>query len=361
MSIYDFDYIWVHSQVLPESIIRELGNENQGKLPAKFIFLHMSPMDWIPDERPYICGLEEKLTSLTLTIAEDTRDAMMPFFDESPKMMFFRNPAPAEFSEFKLSPRKHMKHILVVSNHPPQEVLDAAEILKRKGYDVKSLGETGDEYKLITPELLHGYDVVVTIGKTVQYCLCMGVPVFIYDRFGGPGYLDDSNFISAKSKNFSGRGFSSMSAAEIADHIMDGYTSSRSFIMDNRQKFIQEFSIDKVLPRVLKGLRARSYPMFSSQRVESIAATQKLANRSFVDMRTVFYLARDNRSLVNDNRETRKELEEERKQVDALMLNNRRSEEKIAQMWNSQTFRIGRAVTFPMTTLKNIVCKFLHK
>lgn len=44
--------------------------------------------------------------------------------------------------------------------------------------------EMDDEYKSITLEILSQYDVAITIGKTVQYCLVMGVPVYVYDKFG---------------------------------------------------------------------------------------------------------------------------------------------------------------------------------
>ena len=53
----------------------------------------------------------------------------------------------------------------------------------------------GSEKPAITSaELLDHYDCVISIGKTVQYCLVQGIPVFLYDRFGGPGYLNESNY-----------------------------------------------------------------------------------------------------------------------------------------------------------------------
>jgi hypothetical protein len=64
----------------------------------------------------------------------------------------------------------------------------------------------GSEKPAITSaELLDHYDCVISIGKTVQYCLVQGIPVFLYDRFGGPGYLNESNYELAEYYNFSGR------------------------------------------------------------------------------------------------------------------------------------------------------------
>ena len=39
---------------------------------------------------------------------------------------------------------------------------------------------------------------MITIGKTVQYCLLSATPVFVYDYLGGFGYLDASNIERAR-------------------------------------------------------------------------------------------------------------------------------------------------------------------
>lgn len=49
----DYDYIWVNSQVLPLSIIKELSQITEISSPI-FIFNHMSAIDKIADEFPYI-------------------------------------------------------------------------------------------------------------------------------------------------------------------------------------------------------------------------------------------------------------------------------------------------------------------
>jgi len=57
----------------------------------------------------------------------------------------------------------------------------------------------------IEDKVLENYDLVITIGKTVNYCLALGVPVYCYDWFGGSGYLNPGNFAINKRHNFSGR------------------------------------------------------------------------------------------------------------------------------------------------------------
>lgn len=50
-----------------------------------------------------------------------------------------------------------------------------------------------------------GFDAVLTIGKTVQYSLSMGIPCYIYDHFGGEGWLTPETFDREAFYNFSGR------------------------------------------------------------------------------------------------------------------------------------------------------------
>ncbi len=82
------------------------------------------------------------------------------------------------------------------------------------------------EFKLITPEVLKDFDAVITIGRTVQYCLALGIPVYCYDRFGGPGWITESNIESASKFNFSGRCVDHfMTSHEIVHNIIKGFKS----------------------------------------------------------------------------------------------------------------------------------------
>ncbi|WP_416914340.1 hypothetical protein [Seohaeicola sp.] len=47
--------------------------------------------------------------------------------------------------------------------------------------------------------------MVLTIGKSVQYAMAARRPVYVYDRFGGPGWITSENFKNAEKFNFSGR------------------------------------------------------------------------------------------------------------------------------------------------------------
>jgi hypothetical protein len=122
------------------------------------------------------------------------------------KTTFLKNCVPPSFSKFlpcKKVIEKFYK-VVIVSNHPPQELLDAIDILRLEGMQIDIFGNDG-LVRRVTPEILSEYDAVVTIGKTVQYGLALQMPVFCYDHFGGPGWITEENINKAAEYNFSGR------------------------------------------------------------------------------------------------------------------------------------------------------------
>src|SRR5690606_34932125 len=98
------------------------------------------------------------------------------------------------------APRK----LAVVSNHVPAEVMAAISRLQGAGVQVVIHGH-GHDARRVSPALLADVDVVLTIGRTTQAALSQGIPVYCYDRFGGPGYITTDNFERAAFYNFSGR------------------------------------------------------------------------------------------------------------------------------------------------------------
>ena len=100
-----------------------------------------------------------------------------------------------------------LQRVAIVSNHIPQELLDFKRIATESGYTVDCFGTGGDDYcsVRIDGKTLSGYDLVVTIGRTVQYCFAMGIPVYCYDWLGGPGFIQEDTFETSAYYNFSGR------------------------------------------------------------------------------------------------------------------------------------------------------------
>lgn len=101
---------------------------------------------------------------------------------------------------------RSIKNIAVVSNHIPDELYNLKDLKEAQALNIHFYGRgKKSSPELITPEILSKYDVVITIGRTVQYCLALGIPVFCYDIFGGPGFITLENYEKAEHYNYSGR------------------------------------------------------------------------------------------------------------------------------------------------------------
>jgi len=133
---------------------------------------------------------------------------------------------------------KQLKNIAIISNHVPEEIMQAKEILENDGYKVQIYGFTGKR-ELIIDEVLENYDAIITIGKTVQYAMSLKIPVYVYDIFGGEGYLTLENIEKNRSRNFSGRGFNKKSAEEIYEEITNNFIKELS-ILDELKQYAQE-------------------------------------------------------------------------------------------------------------------------
>ncbi len=121
------------------------------------------------------------------------------------KVCVIENGIPSSFfNSYKEDVSEKIRYVGVVSNHIPEEIYSLRKSLEGVA-DVKFIGVNGDFCEFVTPELLKKFDVIITIGKTVQYCLGLGIPVYEYDHFGGNGYITTYNFYTERRFNFSGR------------------------------------------------------------------------------------------------------------------------------------------------------------
>lgn len=239
-----YDIIWVHHQVLPRAVIESIATH-----PTRVFFFHMSGV--LPLESPYIHNLEERLASKSVFVSEEALNLIRVRIPSTQQTALFQNPAPLAYAEYQpeahelMSPRK----VLVVSNHAPKEIIELTKISQ----DYTSIhfdyrGESSQETtELIDIETLRQYDLVITIGKTVQYCLCANIPVYVYDHLGGPGYLNKHNFKKAEYHNFSGRGFKQKDSEVIFNDILSGYAEAAKYQTKQRKVYLEKFSIDNIL------------------------------------------------------------------------------------------------------------------
>ncbi|KJY52514.1 Glycosyl transferase [Bifidobacterium kimbladii] len=302
----DFDLIWVQHEVLPKAFFQQLEGLGSGSRPC-VIFSHMSPYREVHLEQPYTYELENRIADRIVFNSSGTLEAQQGYFSkDDSRLAIYPNPAPMSFVEKRHTIRPDLGRILIVSNHTPSELLLAVDSLKARGLMVDRLGDVTEQANsLTTPDLLDRYDCVVTIGKTVQYCLVQGIPVFIYDRFGGPGYLTAENYEQAARFNFSGRmegscpslvdeinrhAGSIIDGPTLAAQILEGYTAACDFQTARHDEFIRRFAIDGAVDRVVGDMSARpesltgidkgyvDYLFRNSQMVEDYVRSNQLAN-----------------------------------------------------------------------------------
>lgn len=217
----EYELVWIHH--VPVYYHLCIFNSIRANKIIHSCLSPFEPLEAVPAESQEICWI--------LANSEETKKSIENKLgpgDE--RIVVFPNTAPAEFWRGnKIIYPERPRKIAVVSNHPPAEILQAAKRLSDIKIDVFFIGQNGLNV-LVTPELLMEYDGVITIGKTVQYCLALKIPVYCYDHFGGPGWLNKSNFEVSRYHNFSGRGFSAKSTELIVQDISEGYRQALTAI-----------------------------------------------------------------------------------------------------------------------------------
>jgi hypothetical protein len=211
----NYDIIWSHhSPVLSHCIF-------ECNVSAKqIIFSSLSPYEPLEAPPVYVNKL-----SLCLANSMETRDQLLIEGASENKIHVFNNSVDSTFfSSFNKEKNNCLKNICIISNHVPDEIIKLSEMLKDHSIACDIYGY-GYKFEHITPYVLEKYDAIITIGRSIQYGLAMGIPVYCYDRFGGPGFITCDNIDSSEYFNFSGRCTNrKLSANEVLADILDNYS-----------------------------------------------------------------------------------------------------------------------------------------
>jgi hypothetical protein len=229
-----YDLIWAHhKQTLSDCLfLRHITAD-------KIIYSSLSPNEPLEDSPCYANCL-----TLCLANSEETRNQMIKEGINSNNIFVFPNYATSEYFKNAYDQSKIINKICVISNHVPMEVRKFGKICKEKGIHVDFYG-INDTYKIVNYNLLKQYDCVITIGKTVQYAMAMGLPVYCYDRFGGQGWIDKNNVELGRQFNFSGRGFNRvLSADKLYVDIVEKYKDALENIDFLKEYAKSHFSFD---------------------------------------------------------------------------------------------------------------------
>ena len=264
---FDYDVIWAHhAPVLAYLLFKK------NIADTRILFSSLSPI--LAMEGPPLF-LQDVQTFLALSA--ETEQILVKNGVPPERIQLFPNFAPAHYfdrsrSVQAVSPRK----IAIVSNHVPGELREFAGLARLEHIQVDLFGRE-DGFAYVDDNLLLQYDLVITIGKTVQYCFALQVPVYVYDYFGGPGYITPANFDLARKTNFSGRGVGGKRDKDqlLAD-VLGGYAGQQAHLdflyQTGRENFCLETNLQKILTN-LEGTPALNIKEFRENNV--------LAERSY--------------------------------------------------------------------------------
>lgn len=239
---FTYDIVYVQHQLLglfeygPHPDDREATRIVTGRL-ARRSFLESG--GWLHDR---------VLADHVLANSELTAEHLASVGHGTPTTVFYNAAPAAYFARFQPRPDRPTK-ILVVTNHRDPALTEAVELL-RQSAEIERIGGV-DRVTLVTPEMIAGADLVVSIGKTIPYAIAGRVPVYVYDRYGGPGYLDPENVHAAARFNFSGRCCErQLPAQEIAAEIIGSYAKGVVFARDAPQSWIDRYYLPRYIPRL---------------------------------------------------------------------------------------------------------------
>lgn len=249
-----FDYVWSHQQTgfLLAHILCGLRTKGAVHgLLSSYLELEAAPSN-----------LQNSGLVLLANSAETQEVAAQKAPETNVKVL--RNVVPGAFADApKLAHGPALKRLAIVSNHVPAEVEEAVNLLAAQGIETTIFGKA-HRFVPIDETTLIDFDAVMTIGKTAQYCLVQGIPLFLYDHFGGPGYFAPDELERHEDANFSGRSQPDQATAGgLAMQIVEGYVDAVKNAQALAEIAPQRYLLEHQLPEVLPSPKDRREALFS--------------------------------------------------------------------------------------------------
>jgi hypothetical protein len=252
ININKYDFIWTQHGVVGLF----LDQLNGTRVSQTVVSAHLSPF-----ENHEHIGVMSALMMQAKIVAnsEETKNYLNEYGVPSIHTYNFKNSVPNNYFNENIKIPEKIQSIAIISNHIPDELFGAVNLLLKNGIQVKIFGK-GHNYTRLKREHLDDVDAVITIGRSVQYALCSGKPVYCYDIWGGPGWLNLDNFFNAEKFNFSGRCCGrKITSEQLFAEIYRGF-----FEVINDLKFIHEYALKNYsLENCIKDLLAISAPNYN--------------------------------------------------------------------------------------------------
>jgi glycosyltransferase involved in cell wall biosynthesis len=247
-TINKFDLAWLHHSATAYRVLLDKFIKVD-----KVVFSSLSYFE--PIESPPISALT---VSRYLV---NSHENLNYFIDKYPAFQatvsVFHNSTLAKFWSEDVAPTSpSLRRLAIVSNHIPEEVRQLAPLLAERHVSVDIFGLDGRRER-VTPQRLLEYDAVITIGKTVQYCIASNIPVYCYDHFGGNGWLNPESFDRERIHNFSGRGGRGrIDVLTLLAELQEGYGAALGWASILRKQGRRYFVLEENIANVLAEMGA---------------------------------------------------------------------------------------------------------
>ena len=327
----EYDLIWAHHYNVLSYLIWE-----KGVTASKIIYSSLSPFEYLESPPVYASDL-----TLCLANSEETKQQLIEEGVQASKVEVFPNYVlksmldSVEEHDYKKSPVK----IAIVSNHVPSELHELEKRMLKDNIKTDIYGKE-NIVKRITADVLNEYDMVITIGKTVQYAMALKIPVYCYDIHGGFGFINSGNIIPAFEKNFSGRGgFGKKSGEELYSDIINNYSKNIIELEKNRDFILKHCQLENNINKLFSDYRFLDGNIDSCKLVEKYNG-EKRRNNSFVrEYRYNLYRKMEIIDLNEEKRGFEAMIEKKEAEIDVLDRKNSETEKQVS-LYNMETIRL---------------------
>ncbi len=321
-SSIEFDIVWAHHSFLLDWLIFD-----KGLRAKKIINSSLSPVEIF--EVPPVYANE---INMSIANSKETEDKLKSY--EINNTYLLENYSFRSYFERDIKVGQ-LKNIAIVSNHVPEELFEVVKKLEKENYNVQIYGIQGKK-ELITDKVLEAYDLIITIGKTVQYAMSLKIPVYIYDRFGGPGYLTMENMELNRAHNFSGRAYFKKDPDTIFKEITEGFSKSLEELEQIKQYAIENFCFEEKIQDVINKLQEmpdvnleeirKKYEKYSRNIIISKKVAEYLQRRNAVTNKikqeqfdqTIGQLTEENNKLKIENEELSQKFKKQNKEIESI-------------------------------------------
>ncbi len=271
LKLKKYSLIWCqHSPVLNFVLFE------QAILANNIIFSSLSPYE--PLEVPPV--FLRRYISLFVANSKETKKQMIEESIDKDNIVVLPNSVTDDYFEMKSKrPYEKIRRVAIVSNHIPVEIYELKKHFEKNGVECLIYG-LGHKEEFITSAILSQFDMIISIGKTVQFALALGIPVYVYDRFGGDGWVVLDNIDLLEEYNFSGRYKKEKNDSQtIFKEITNGYSRVIKEVNGLKEIAKDRYSLSKNIKKLISDVDKKSPRIIDISKYEFMKRTSKYYTR----------------------------------------------------------------------------------